>query len=71
MIVVISKSKVYELALSSIKEEHIGDFMKLYIPAILPILTEYGGRFLINGAVQSSVVKAIIPIVIVLTLNLL
>jgi uncharacterized protein (DUF1330 family) len=55
--VVISKSKVYELALSSIKEEHISDFLKLYIPAVLPILTEYGGRFLVNGAVQSSVVK--------------
>ena len=52
---VISKSKVYELALSSIKAGHVDDFMKQYIPSAIPIVTEYGGRFLINGAIQNSV----------------
>lgn len=51
----ISKNKVYELALSSIKEEHVNDFMKQYIPAVFPILTEYGGKFLINGTIQNSI----------------
>ena len=51
----ISSSKLYELALSSIKERHINDFLEKYIPGILPILTEYGGRFLINGSIQHSV----------------
>jgi uncharacterized protein (DUF1330 family) len=50
----ISKSKVYELALSSIKEQHINDFLKQYIPNVFPILTEYGGRFLINRTIQNS-----------------
>jgi uncharacterized protein (DUF1330 family) len=50
----ISKSKVYELALSSIKEQHINDFLKQYIPNVVPILTEHGGRFLINGTIQNS-----------------
>jgi uncharacterized protein (DUF1330 family) len=53
----ISESKVYELALSSIKEEHVNDFQKQYIPAIFPILTEYGGRFLINGTIQNSIAR--------------
>lgn len=53
----LSKSKVYELALSSIKEEHINDFLKQYIPNVFPILTEYGGRFLINGTIQNSIAK--------------
>jgi uncharacterized protein (DUF1330 family) len=53
----ISKSKVYELALSSIKEEHINDFLKKYIPNVFPILTEYGGRFLINGTIQNAIAK--------------
>jgi uncharacterized protein (DUF1330 family) len=51
----ISKSKVYELALSSIKEHHINDFMHEYLPSVSPILSEYGGRFLINGIIQHSV----------------
>jgi uncharacterized protein (DUF1330 family) len=54
-IVLISKFKVYELALSSVREEHTSDFVKSYIPAVLPIMTEYGGRFLINGAIQDSI----------------
>jgi uncharacterized protein (DUF1330 family) len=53
----ISKSKVYEVALSSIKEAHINDFLKQYIPNIFPILTEYGGRFLMNGTIQHSMAK--------------
>lgn len=53
----ISKSKVYELALSSIKEAHINDFLKQYIPHVFPILTEYGSRFLINGTIQHSMAK--------------
>lgn len=53
----ISKNKVYELALSSIREEHVNDFLKQYIPAVSPILTEYGGRFLINGPIQNSIAK--------------
>ena len=51
---VISKSKVYELALSSVKEQHVDDFLKGYIRNVLPIMAEYGGRFLINGSIQSS-----------------
>ena len=51
----VSKSKVYELALSSIKEQHIGDFLHEYLPSVSPILTEYGGRFLINGVIQNSI----------------
>jgi len=53
----ISKSKVYELALSSIKEQYINDFLQRYIPSVFPILTEYGGRFLVNGTIQNSVAK--------------
>jgi len=53
----ISKLKVYELALSSIKAEHINDFREKYIPYIFPVLTEYGGKFLINGTVQNSIAK--------------
>ncbi|MGD0658400.1 MAG: hypothetical protein ABSD38_10075 [Syntrophorhabdales bacterium] len=41
----ISKSKVYELALSSIKEQHINDFLGQYIPNVFPIMAEYAGRF--------------------------
>jgi uncharacterized protein (DUF1330 family) len=48
------ESKVYELALSSIKEQHIGDFLHKYLPSVSPILAEYGGRFLINGIIRSS-----------------
>lgn len=51
---ILSKSKVYELALSSVKDEHINDFLEKYIPNVFPILTEYGGKFLINGIIQSS-----------------
>ncbi len=51
----VSKSKVYELALSSIKEPHIRDFLHEYLPSVSPILTEYGGRFLINGIIQKSI----------------
>jgi len=51
----ISKSKVYELALSSIKEEHIHDFIERYVQNVFPILTEYGSRFLINGIIRSSI----------------
>jgi len=50
----VSQSKVYELALSSIKEQHMDDFLRQYIPNVFPILTEYGGRFLINGTIQNS-----------------
>jgi uncharacterized protein (DUF1330 family) len=53
----ISKSKVYELALSSIKEQHINDFLKQYMPNVFPIMAEYGGRFLINGTIQNSRTK--------------
>lgn len=53
----ISKSKVYELALSSIKTEYINDFRQKYIPNILPIMAEYGGKFLFNGIIQSSIGK--------------
>lgn len=53
----VSKSKVYELALSSIKEQHINDFLHEYLPRVSPILTEYGGRFLINGVIQSSIAR--------------
>jgi uncharacterized protein (DUF1330 family) len=53
----ISKSKVYELALSSIKEQHVNDFLREYIPSVLPIMTEYGGRFLINGIIQDSIAR--------------
>jgi len=53
----ISRSKVYELALSSIKEEHMDDFLKLYIPHVFPILSEYGGRFFMNGPIQHSAAK--------------
>jgi uncharacterized protein (DUF1330 family) len=51
----ISKSKVYELALSSIKEQHISNFLHEYLPSVFPILSEYGGKFLINGAIQDSI----------------
>lgn len=51
----VSKSKVYELALSSIKEQHVGDFLHEYLPSVFPILAEYGGRFLINGIIQKSI----------------
>ncbi len=51
----ISKSKVYELAFSSIKEQHVSDFLHEYLPRISPILTEYGGRFLLNGIIQNSI----------------
>jgi uncharacterized protein (DUF1330 family) len=50
----ISKSKVYELAFSSIKEQHINEFLGQYIPNVFPIMAEYGGRFLINGTIQNS-----------------
>jgi len=50
----LSKAKVYELALSSIKGEHVNDFMGQYIPKVFPIMTEYGGKFLISGTVQNS-----------------
>lgn len=50
----ISKNKVYELALSSIKEEQVDDFLKQYISSVFPILTEYGGKFLINGTIQND-----------------
>jgi len=50
----ISKSKVYELALSSIKEQHINDFLRKYLPGINPVLAEYGGRFMINGIIENS-----------------
>ncbi len=53
----VSKSKAYELALSSVKERHINDFMTQYIPNVLPIMAEYGGRFLISGTIQDSVAK--------------
>jgi uncharacterized protein (DUF1330 family) len=53
----ISKSRVYELALSSIKEQHLSDFLHEYLPRISPILTEYGARFLINGIIQNSVAR--------------
>ncbi len=51
----ISKSKVYELALSSIKEQRVSDFLHGYLPHVSPILTEYGGRFLVNGIIQNSI----------------
>jgi uncharacterized protein (DUF1330 family) len=50
----ISKSKVYELALSSVKEKCVNDFLEKYIPNVFPIVAEYGGKFLINGIIQSS-----------------
>ena len=53
----VSKSKVYELALSSIKEQHVRDFLNKYLPSVSPILTEYGGRFLINGIIQNSIAR--------------
>ena len=53
--ILISKAKVYELALSSIKEEHVNDFTGQYIPNVFPILTEYGGKFVISGTIQTSV----------------
>jgi uncharacterized protein (DUF1330 family) len=53
----ISKLKVYELALSSIKDEHLNDFREKYIPSIFPVLTEYGGKFIINGIIQNSIAK--------------
>ncbi len=54
--VLISKSKVYELALSSVKEQHINDFLHDYLPSISPIMAEYGGKFLISGTIRDSVV---------------
>jgi len=53
--ILISKAKVYELALSSIKEEHVNDFRGQYIPSVFPILSEYGGKFVISGTIQNSV----------------
>jgi len=53
----VSKSKVYELALSSIKEQHVNDFLKQYVPSIYPILAEYGSRFFINGTIQNSIAR--------------
>ena len=50
----ISKSMAYELALSSINKEHINDFLNQYIPKVIPILTEYGARFLFNGTILDS-----------------
>jgi uncharacterized protein (DUF1330 family) len=47
-------TKVYELALSSLKEQHIGDFRSYYIPNVYPIMAEYGGKFLINGVIRHS-----------------
>lgn len=51
----VSRLKVYELALSSIREHHINDFLQGYLPSISPILSEYGGKFLFNGIIQDSV----------------
>jgi uncharacterized protein (DUF1330 family) len=51
----ISKSKVYELALSSVKEQHVNDFLREYLPGISPILAEYGGRFLVHGIIRDTV----------------
>ncbi|MCB2141205.1 hypothetical protein KQH27_00690 [bacterium] len=51
----IYKNKVYELSLSSIKEEHLNDFLQKYIPSIFPIMAEYGGRFIISGLITNSV----------------
>ena len=42
------------MALSSIKEKHINDFLRQYISNVFPIMAEYGGRFLINGTIQNS-----------------
>ena len=50
----ISKSKVYELALSSIKEQDINAFLHDYLPSVSPILTEYSGRFWMSGIIQDS-----------------
>jgi uncharacterized protein (DUF1330 family) len=47
-------TKVYELALSSVKEQHLGDFRSRYIPNVYPIMAEYGGKFLINGVIRHS-----------------
>jgi uncharacterized protein (DUF1330 family) len=52
---IFSKSKVYEVALSTIKQNRLGNFLGEYIPAILPIMAEYGGVFLFNSVIQSSV----------------
>lgn len=49
-----AKSRVYELALSSITPEHAGDFFTSYIPHISPLLAEHGGRFAISGAITSA-----------------
>lgn len=54
---VISKSKVYELALSSIKKQHVDDFLQGYLPSVSPILTEYGSKFFINGVILSSIAR--------------
>ncbi len=32
----VSKSKVYELALSSIKEQYVSDFLHKYLPSVSP-----------------------------------
>jgi uncharacterized protein (DUF1330 family) len=56
-IMLVSKSKVYELALSSIKEQHISDFLHEYLPSVSPILAEYGGRFLISGIIRNSIAE--------------
>jgi uncharacterized protein (DUF1330 family) len=52
--ILLSRAKVYELALSSIKGEHVNDFMGQYIPKVFPIMAEYGGKFLISGTIQNS-----------------
>jgi uncharacterized protein (DUF1330 family) len=49
------KSKVYELALSSVKDQHVNDFLHEYLPSVSPILAEYGGKFLISGVIQNSI----------------
>jgi uncharacterized protein (DUF1330 family) len=50
-----SRSKVYEFALSSIKEQHINDFFVKYINNVVPIMVEYGGKFFATGIIQSSI----------------
>jgi len=55
---ILSPGKVYELALSTIKPDHVSEFLGGYIPQILPVMAEYGGRFVINGSVERSVAGA-------------
>ena len=52
---ILSPGKVYELALSTIKPDQVSEFLGGYIPQILPLMAEYGGRFVINGPVERSV----------------